>query len=207
MVPLKYCKFIDHKIKQLEEAGIISQSMSNWVSPILVVPKKQDHMEPSNPQGSNNFNLQLCIDYRQLNSHIQTACQIKADCNLGKVISNYPLPTIDSILAHFNSCKYFSTIDLRSGYYHIKLSKEAAEKIALITNKGKWIFHSLPFGINIGQSAFSYVLGKVLVLCSKHTLNYLNDIMVLSNMWESHLKHLEEVFKWLQDAILKIKHS
>ena len=135
--------------------------MSNWASPILVVPKKQDHVDAKNLQGSNNgkFNLQLCINYRKLNSHIQTACQIKANGSLGKVISNYPLLTIDSILAHFNGCKYFLTIDLRLGYYHIKLSREAAEKTALITDKGKWIFHSLPFGINISPSVFSYVLG------------------------------------------------
>ena len=49
-------------------------------------------------------------------------------------------------------------IDLRLGYYHIHLTKEAAEKTAFVTDKGKWIFHSLPFGINIGPSAFSYVL-------------------------------------------------
>ena len=181
--------------------------MSDLASPISVVTKKQDGMEPSNPQGGNNFNLQLCINYRKLNSHFQTACQIKADGRLGKVISYYPLPTIDSILVHFNSCKYFSTMHLRSGYYHIKLSKEAAEKRALVTDKGKWIFHSLPFGINISPSVFSYVLGKILEQCSKYTLNYLDDIMVFSETWESHLKHLEEVFKWIQDVDLKIKHS
>ena len=93
------------------------------------------------------------INYRRLNSHIQTAHQIKAKGSLGKVISNYPLLTIDSILAHFNGCKYFSTINLRLGYYHIKLSKEAVEKTVFTTDKGKWIFHSLPFGINIGLSA------------------------------------------------------
>ena len=181
--------------------------MNDWARPILVVPKKQDHMETSNSQGSNNFNLQLCIDYSKLNTHIQTAHQIKADGSLGKVISNYPLPTINSILVHINGCKYFSTINLRLGYYHIKLSKETAEKIAFITNKGKWIFHSLPFGINIGPSAFSYVLGKVLAQCTEYALNYLNDILVFFETWESHLKHLEEVFKWLQDADLKIKCS
>ena len=83
MVLLKYHEFVDHEIKQLEEAGIISQSMSSWASPILVAPKKQDHMETSNSQGSNNFSLQLCIIFRKLNSYIQTACQIKADGSLG----------------------------------------------------------------------------------------------------------------------------
>ena len=136
---------------------------------VLVVPKKQDCKETINSQGSNNdiFNLWLYIEYRKLNSHIQTTCQIKADGSLGKVICNYPLLTIDSILLHFNGCKYFSTMDLRSGYYHIRLSKEAAEKTAFIIDGGKWIFHSLPFSINIGPSAFSYVLGTVLVPCSE----------------------------------------
>ena len=181
--------------------------MSDWTSPILVVPKKQDCMDSNNTQGSSNFNLQLCIDYRKLNSHIQTACQIKANGTLGKVISNYPLPTINSILACFNGCKYFSTIALRSGYYHIKLSTEATEKTVFVTDKGKWIFHSLPFSINIGPSVFLYVLEKVLAQCSKYTLNYLDNIMVFSETWENHLMHLKEVFKCLKDADLKMKCS
>ena len=164
-------------------------------------------METINSQGSTNgkFNLQLWINYRKLNSHIQTACQIKADGSLGKVISNYPLPTIDSVLAHFNGCKYFSTIDLRLGYYHIKLSQEAAEKTAFMTDKGKWIFHSQPFSINIGPSAWSYVLGKVLVQYSEYPLNYLDDIMVFSKTGESHFMHLKEVFKMATGCRLENK--
>ena len=93
---------MDHEIKQLEEVGITSRSMSHWASPILVIPKKEEHLEAgNNTAGSKNsmFNLRLCIDYRKLNSQIQTACQIKADGSLGKVIFIYPLPTINSILA------------------------------------------------------------------------------------------------------------
>ena len=118
-MPLKFCKFVDHEIKQLEEAGIISRSMSNWAISILEFHKKEEHVETSNnTSGSKNskFNLHLCINYRKLNSQIQMACHIKANGSLGKVISNYPLPSIDSILAQFNGCKYFSTMDLRSGY-------------------------------------------------------------------------------------------
>ena len=77
-VLLKYCEFLDHKIKQLEGAGIISWSMSDWPSPILVVPKKQDCMESNNFQGSSNFNLWLVHQLqKKLKSHIQTACQIR----------------------------------------------------------------------------------------------------------------------------------
>ena len=123
------------------EAGIISQSMSDWASPILVVPKKEDHVDASaktntNTNKNSKFNLRLCINYGKLNSRIQTACQIKENGSLGKVISKQPLPTIDSLLAHFNGCTFFSTIDLWSGYYHIRLMNEAAEKTAFITDKG-----------------------------------------------------------------------
>ena len=103
--------------------------MSGWASPILVVPKKKEQAENSsnsnttasnnNKPNKNEFNLRLCINYRKLNSHIITARQIKTDGSLGKVISNYPLPTINNLLARFNGCKFFSTIDLWSGYYHI----------------------------------------------------------------------------------------
>ena len=193
---------MDHKIKQLEEAGIISRSMSDWASPILVVPTKEEHVDTngSNTSGrskNSKFNLQLCIDYRKLNSQIQTAHQIKANGSLGKVISNYPLPTTDSILAHFNSCKFFSTIDLRSGYSHICLMKEAVEKTAFVMDMAKWIFHSLPFGIIIGPSVFSYVLHKVLTQCTEFVLHYLGDIMIFCKIWQDHLKHLEEMFKHL----------
>ena len=174
--------------------------MSVWASPILVVPKKEDCVDVSAKSNTNTnkkskFNLRLCIDYRKLNRRIQTAHQIEADGSLGKLISNYPLPTIDSILSCFNGCKFFSTIDLRLGYYNIKLMKEAAEKKAFITDKGKWIFHSLPFGVNIRPSAFSDVLCKVLVPCNEFALNYLDDIMISSTTWQEHLQHSEEVLK------------
>ena len=97
---LKYCEFVDHKIKELEEASIISKSMRDWASSILVVPKKEECAETgSNTSGSKNskFNLWLWIDYGKLDSQIQTACQIEADGSLGKVISSYPLPTVNSI--------------------------------------------------------------------------------------------------------------
>ena len=74
-------------------------------------------------------------------------------------------------------------------------------------DKGKWIFHSLPFGINIGPSAFYYILGKVLVSCMEFALNYLDDIIIFLSTWEEHLEHLETVFKQLEAANLKIKCS
>ena len=85
--------------------------MSNWASPILIVPKKPD-LYASNTKDNKQFNLRLCIDYCKLNNRILTARQIKADGKLGEVVANYPLPTIDNLFAHFKDCKYFSTLNL-----------------------------------------------------------------------------------------------
>ena len=116
------------------------------------------------------------------------------------MVANFPLPTIDNLLACFKDCKCFSTLDLHSRHYHIKLTPGAAEKTAFVIDKGKWKFHSLPFGINLGPSAFLYVLGEVLAPCHNFMLNYLDDIIIFSRTWEDHLKHLEEVLEQLKHA-------
>ena len=99
-IPLKYRDFVDEEIQQLEDAGIISRSMSNWASPILVVPKKP---MPQDPKSSNKkqFNLRLFIDYRKLNSQIIMVRQVKFNGILGKVVASYPLPTIDTLFVRF----------------------------------------------------------------------------------------------------------
>ena len=109
LVLLKYREFTDQEIKQLEEAGIISRSMSDWASPILIVPKKDERPVPIKPNSSTSnpikpkkeFNLRLCINLRKLNSCIVTARQIKSDGSIRKVFVNYPLPTTDNLLARF----------------------------------------------------------------------------------------------------------
>ena len=180
-IPLKNRDFVDEEIQQLEDAGIISRSMSDWASPILEVPKKPAPQDPKS-SSKKQFNLRLCIDYRRLNSQIIMARQVKSNGTLGKVVASYPLPTIDTLLARFKDCKYFSTLDLSLGYYHIKLTKETLAKAAFVTNKGKWQLHLLPFSINLGPSVFSYILGTMLRHCQAFTLNYLDDIIIFSKL-------------------------
>ena len=92
-IPLKYQNFIDNETKRLEEAGLISRSLSNWSAPCMVAPKKQD---PDNPH---EVQLRMVIDYRQLNKRIITSRVPDRNDKIGKVISNYPIPTIESLLA------------------------------------------------------------------------------------------------------------
>ena len=108
-IPLKYKSFIDDEIKLLEDAGCISKSLSNWASPICIVKKGPD---PSQP---NKLQLRMCIDCRKVNQSLIIAC----NKNNGKVVSTVPLSKTQELLRRMIHCKYFSSLDLCSGYYHI----------------------------------------------------------------------------------------
>ena len=200
-IPLKYQNFIDDETKRLEEAGLISRSLSNWSAPCMVVPKKQDPDKPSEVQ------LRMVIDYRQLNKRIITSRAPDRNGKVGKVISNYPILTIESLLARLEGCKYFSILDLRSVYHHIGLSVQSKSLTAFTTHSGKFQWNVLPFGIGIEVQTFSFVINKAIGHCSDFAANYLDDIIVFSRTAEDHMEHLEKVFNALQAADLKIKVS
>ena len=200
-IPLKYQNFINNKTKRLEEAGLISRSLDNWSAPCMVVPKKQD---PDNPC---EVQLRMVIDYRQLNKRIITSRAPDRNGKIGKVISNYPIPTIESLLARLEGCKYFSILDLRSGYHHIGLSEQSKPLTAFMMHSGKFQWNVLPFGIGIKVQTFSFVINKAIGHCSDFAANYLDDIIVFSRTAEDHMEHLERIFAALQMADLKIKVS
>ena len=199
-IPLKYQSFIDNETKRLEEAGSISRSLSNWSAPCMVVPKKQN---PDNPR---EVQLRMIIDYKQLNKRIITSRAPDRNGKIGKVISNYPIPTIESLLARLG-CTYFSILDLRSGYHHIGLYELSKPLTVFTTHSGKFQRNVLPFGIGIGVQTFSFVINKATGHCSDFAANYLDDIIVFSRTAEDHMEHLERIFAALQMADLKIKVS
>ena len=149
----------------------------------------------------------MVIDYRQLNKRIIISRAPDRNGKIGKVISNYPIPTIESLLARLEGCKYFSILDLRSGYHHIGLSEQSKPLTAFTTHSGKFQWNVLPFGIGIRVQTFSFVINKVIGHCSDFAANYLDDIIVFSRTAEDHMEHLEKIFEALQVADLKIKVS
>ena len=198
-ISLKYQNFINDETKTLEEAGLISRSLSNWSAPCMVVPKKQD---PDNPH---EVQLRMVTDYRQLNKRIITSRVSDKNGKVGKVISNYPILTIESLPPKLEGCKYFSILDLRSGYHHIGLSEQSKPLTAFTMHSGKFQWNVLPFGIRIGVQTFSFVINKAIGHCSDFAANYLDDIIVFSRTTEDHMEHLEKIFEALQVTDLKIK--
>ena len=149
----------------------------------------------------------MIIDYRQLNKRIITSRAPDKNGKVGKVISNYPIPTIESLLARLEGCKYFSILDLRSGYHHIGLSERSKPLTVFTTHSGKFQWNVLPFGIGIGVHTCCFVINKAIGHCSDFAANYLDDIIVFSRTAEDHMEHLEKISEALQVADLKIKAS
>ena len=149
----------------------------------------------------------MVIVYRQLNKRIIISRAPDRNGKIEKIISNYPIPTIESLLARLEGCKYFSILDLRSGYHHIGLSKQSKPLTAFTTHAGKFQWNVLPFAIRIGVQTFSFVINKAIGHCSDFAANYLDDIIVFSRTTEDHMEHLERIFAALQITDLKIKVS
>ena len=193
-LPLKHYNWVQREIETLERAGIIERSISPWASPVVIVPKKSTPGEPPRRR--------MCIDYRRINK-LQPEVT-KADGRKG-CISLIPLPKIDELYAKLKGYKVFSSLYLRSGYYHIGLKDSAKPKSAFVLSSlGKYQFNRVPFGLAQAPAYFQKLINDVLKGCN-FVMGYLDDIIIYSRSEKEHLEHLEEIFTRLKAAGLKLK--
>ena len=142
------------------------------------------------------------MDYRRINK-LQPEVT-KADGGKG-CISLIPLPKIDELYAKLKGYKLFSSLDLRSGYYHIGLSDSAKPKSAFVLSSlGKYQFNRVPFGLAQAPAYFQKLINNILKGCN-FAMGYLDDIIIYSRTEKEHLEHLEEIFSRLRAAGLKLK--
>ena len=193
-LPLKHYDWVQREIETLERAGIIERSISPWASPVVIVPKKSAPGEPPRRR--------MCVDYRRINK-LQPEVT-KADGGKG-CISLIPLPKIDELYTKLKGYKVFSSLDLRSGYYHIGLKDLAKPKSAFVLSSlGKYQFNRVPFGLAQAPAYFQKLMNDILKGCN-FAMGYLGDIIIYSRSEKEHLEHLEEIFTRLKAAGLNLK--
>ncbi|GBG60534.1 hypothetical protein CBR_g8558 [Chara braunii] len=165
------------QINDLLAKGWIRPSCSLYGAPVLFVRKK-------------NKDLRLCIDYKKLN--VQT---IK---NAG------PLPRIDDLLERLGDAKYFSKLDLKSGYHQIEIQPRDRYKTAFKTRYGHFEWIVMPFGLTNAPATFQAAMTTEFHdLLDRTVLIYLHDILVYSRTLDEHLEHLRAVLERLRIAKYK----
>jgi hypothetical protein len=160
---------------------IIRYSMSPWAAPIVLVSKKTG-------------DVRLCVDFRKLNAITKK--------------DSFPLPRIDDVLDLLVGQRYFSTLDLASGYWQIELEEESKEKTAFIVDDNLYEWNRLAFGLTNAPGTFQRLMNSVLRrVIGKICLVYLDDIIIFSRTIEEHFSNLKTVFSLLENAHLKMKLS
>ena len=172
-------KVIEEEVDKMLKQGIIEPSDSPWSSPVCLVTKKD---------GTCRF----CVDYRKLNSVTQKDA--------------YPLPRIDDTLETLGNSKWFSTLDLASGYWQVKLSDADKKKTAFSSHIGLYHFNVMPFGLSNAPATFERLMDGVLgTLKWEKCLCYLDDVIVFGKDFETALENLKSVFLQFRLANLKLK--
>ena len=176
--PLNNRKIIDETIDEMLDAKVIRRSRSPWSFPVVIVDKKD---------GSKRF----CVDFRKLNQVTKK--------------NSYPLPVIDDILALLGKAKYFTSLDLKSGYWQVLMNESDKEKTAFACHRGLFEFNVMPFGLSNAPAVFQELMSVVLQGLGDFAIAYLDDILVFSPTLEDHLQHLDTIFDRLRKHDLKLK--
>ena len=160
------------------EAKVIERSQSPWSFPLVVVKKKD---------GSDR----MCVDFRTLNKIVRPV--------------SFPLPLIDDILSLLGDAKYFTALDLKSGYWQVQLEEDSKEKTAFACHRGLFQFNVMHFGLSNAPAVFQELMNIVLQGCEEFAMAYLDDVLIFSKNPEEHLRHIETIFERIRQHGLKLK--
>ncbi|XP_037783488.1 uncharacterized protein LOC119579649 [Penaeus monodon] len=161
--------------------GVIEHSTSPWYSPIFLVGKKD---------GSTRF----CIDYRGLNSITEQDA--------------YPMICIDELSDQLHGTMWFTALDARSAYWTVDVNPDDRPKTAFSDGHRLIQFRKLPFGLATAPSTFQWAVNCVLSsVLGRHTIAYLDDVVVHSSNFDDHLRHLDETLLLLLKAGFRLNRK
>lgn len=172
-------EIIDKELKNLLDNNIIRESSSPWAAPIVMVKKKD---------GS----IRFCTDFRKLNEVT--------------ILDSYSMPRVDTILDSLHGVNFYSSIDVASAFHHIPMAPESIPLTAFTTPLGTFEYLRLPFGLANAPAAFQRLIDAVLRgLLHVNCYAFLDDVVIYSNNFETHLKDLEKVLQRISQANLRLK--
>ncbi|GKV20109.1 hypothetical protein SLEP1_g30273 [Rubroshorea leprosula] len=169
------------QLKELLDAGFIRPSKAPYGAPMLF-QKKHDKT------------LRMCIDYRALNKIT--------------VKNKYPIPLIDDLFDKHGKARWFTKLDLRSGYWQVRIAEGDKAKTTCVTCYGAYEFLVMPFSLTNAPATFCTLMNKVFhPFLNKFVVAYLDDIVVYRETLEEHVQHLRQVPQVLRENELYVKQE
>ena len=175
---------IKKQVDEYLEDGVIKPSMSPYSNPVFIVPKK--------PDSKGNPRYRMVLDFRKLN-----------EVTIG---DSYPLPNISDILDQLGGTKYFTVLDLFSGYHQVELDARDSYKTAFSTPGGHYEFTRLPFGLSNSPRTFQRLMDIVLSgLQGAICYVYLDDVVIYAKDLDEHEEKFDAIMCRLREANMKLQ--
>lgn len=183
-IPQTHKEEIKSQVSDLLEKGIIEPSVSEYNSPVLLVPKK-------NLPNASEKRWRMVIDFRKVNE---------------KLLSDkFPLPRIDEILDGLGKAKYFSCLDLYSGFHQIELEENSRNVTSFSTDNGSFRFTRLPFGLKVAPNSFQRMMSLAFAgLTPEIAFIYMDDLVVFAQSEKKMIKNLTKIFDTCRKRRLKL---
>ena len=177
-VPKAHERTLKLEVERLCKARILKKvNHSEWASPHFIIGKK-------------DLTIRMITDLRELNKRIQR--------------NPYPIPKIQDLLLKLEGFMYATSLDLNMGYYHIELTPTAKKYCTIVFPFGKYEYQRLPMGLCNSPDIFQEKMSE-LMTGLEFVRVYLDDILCITcGTFKEHLHQLEQVFKRLKDAKLKV---
>ena len=178
-MPFALREEVEQMVADMLAQGVIVPSASPWASPVVLVRKRDG-------------GVRFCVDYRRLNRVTK--------------LDEFPLPRIDDTLDLLAGARFFTTLDLASGYWQVPMEASSQEKTAFATHCGLYEFHKMPFGLVNAPATFQRLMEVVLTGLARGVCHvYLDDVLVFGRTLEEHNRNLGLVLDRIRVAGLRLK--
>jgi len=172
---------LERQCDEMLRLGIIRRSTSAFSSPALRIRKRD---------GTWRF----CVDYRALND--------------ATIKDKFPIPVVEELLNELRGGRFFTKLDMHSGYHQVLMHPADVDKTAFRTHQGLFEFLVMPFGLTNAPATFQAMMNDILLpYLRRFVLVFFDDILIYSSSWSDHLCHVRTVFRTLQDHQLFLKRS